>query len=126
MFKEVYKFNEEVLKIDRPTVFPLGSQEHQWLIGALKEEIQELEDSKSLEEEIDALLDLCYFAIGGLKRMGLSVDQAEECFLAIHRANMTKAKGVKSTRENDGSVADAVKDESFKDPVEKIKNIIAS
>tara|TARA_R100000781_G_scaffold105201_1_gene69002 strand:- start:32 stop:415 length:384 start_codon:yes stop_codon:yes gene_type:complete len=126
MITEIYKFNRQVLgRAETQMVLPLDLPEHEWLVAALKEEVQEFEDSKTPAEEVDALIDLCYFAIGGLSRLGLSEQQAWECFDAVHNANMTKKIGVKVTRPNDGSVDDAVKDETFKDPVEKIKEIIS-
>lgn len=125
MIPQVYTFNREVLGLDdRQEVLPLDLPERDWLAAALREEIEELLEARNLAEEVDALIDLCYFAIGGMVRLGLTEMQATSCFEAVHNANMTKKIGVKETRPNDGSVADAVKDESFQDPTYLIKEIL--
>jgi predicted HAD superfamily Cof-like phosphohydrolase len=71
---------------------------------------------------VDALLDLCYFAIGGLRRMGLTEEQARGCFLAIHNANMTKKKGGQAKRGNFED--DAVKPADFVPPDQAIAHIL--
>lgn len=125
MITGVYEFNRKVLGADPDQmVLPLDIPQHDWLVAALKEEIQEFENSETQAEEVDALIDLCYFAIGGLVRMGLSEWQAQECFAVVHEANMTKQPGIKETRPNDGSITDAIKDETFEDPVDRIREII--
>ena len=70
------------------------------------------------------MLDLTYFAIGACVRMGLSEDQTRRCFEAIHNANMAKKKGVKETRTNDGSVADAIKSADWQSPEKIIEDIL--
>ena len=125
MINEIYEFNRAVLGADpRQMVLTLDLPEQEWLVAALKEEIQEFEDSQSDAEKVDALIDLCYFAIGGLVKLGLDEDQAQDCFDAVHRANMTKKPGIKDTRPNDGSIVDAIKDENFQDPTNVIEEII--
>lgn len=125
MITKVYEFNRMVLGVDpQQLVLPLDLPEQTFLIAALEEELQEFKDSTTQAEEVDALLDLCYFAIGGLARLGLSETQSKACFDAIHTANMTKKKGVKDTRPNDGSVADAIKDPNFQDPTKLIEEIL--
>ena len=125
MISDIYKFQKEVIKLS-PPLFPVGLEKasFQWLLSALKEEIDEFEKAKYLSEQVDALIDLCYFAIGGLARMGLTEDQAKACFEAVHKANMTKKPGVISTRENDGSVTDAIKPSEFVDPTQLIEEIL--
>ena len=125
MINEIYEFNRAVLGADpRQMVLTLDLPEQEWLVAALKEEIQEFEDSRSDAEKGDALIDLCYFAIGGLVKLGLDEEQAQACFDAVHRANMTKKPGIKDTRPNDGSIVDAIKDENFQDPTNVIEEII--
>ena len=125
MINEIYEFNREVLGANpRQMVLTLDLPEQEWLVAALKEEIQEFEDSPSDAGKVDALIDLCYFAVGGLVKLGLDEDQAQDCFDAVHRANMTKKPGIKDTRPNDGSIVDAIKDENFQDPTNVIEEII--
>jgi predicted HAD superfamily Cof-like phosphohydrolase len=125
MINEIYEFNRVVLGANpRQMTLSLDLPEQEWLLAALKEEIQEFEDSQSVAGKVDALIDLCYFAVGGLVKLGLDEDQAQDCFDAVHRANMTKKPGIKDTRPNDGSVIDAIKDENFQDPTDAIEEII--
>ena len=73
MITEIYKFNRTIIGVDpAQMVLPLDLPQHEWLTAALKEEIQEFEVSKTEAEKVDALIDLCYFAIGGLARLVLS------------------------------------------------------
>ena len=125
MINEIYEFNRAVLGADpRQMILTLDLPEQEWLVAALKEEIQEFEDSPSDAGKVDALIDLCYFAIGGLVKLGLDEEQAQACVDAVHRANMTKKPGIKDTRPNDGSIVDAIKDENFQDPTDAIEEII--
>ena len=127
MIKEIYEFNKKVIGIDEPKTRLLNTSEREWLITALNEEIEELKtawENESLIDSIDAILDLTYFAIGGLVRQGLKPSQIEACFNAIHHANMSKAKGVKQGRENFDGVGDAIKPEGWMSPEEKMKTII--
>ena len=126
MINEIYDFNRTVLGFnEKQMVLPLDMPEEEWLIASLKEEVQEYEDAMNLPEKVDALIDLAYFAIGGLVKLGLNEEQAQDCFDAVHRGNLTKKSGVNTSRPNDGSIIDAIKDENFQDPTEAIKEIIS-
>lgn len=124
MLSDVYFFNKSILGINRPAPARLSEDEAGWLLMALREEVTELQDSKTLEEDVDALIDLIYFAIGGLCRLGLTKDQAKEAFKAVHRVNVMKKAGVKPSRPQNGSVADAVKPDDLPDPLVKIRRIL--
>ena len=124
---QVCTFNRELLGIKRPNPALLPDEEANWLKQALTEEIKEFDDahrSGELVPTIDALVDLIYFAIGGLYRCGLNPMMIDACFEVVHDANMQKRKGQKATRPTDGSVADAVKSEVWADPAPLIKSII--
>jgi len=129
MIPEIFQFNDQVLGLkdqDRP-LQPLTFKdgEHEFMLKALNEEIAEYTEGfekQDIVTMVDSLLDLCYFAIGGLRRMGLTQNEACSCFLAIHLANMTKKKGTNAKR---GDFADdAVKPESFRPPDEVIRNLL--
>lgn len=127
MISDIIYFNREVLGIERPTVKIPSAQEVDWLCQALHEEVDEFEEGcagDDVGDAVDGLLDLIYFAVGGLHRMGLTEAQINTCFSAVHEANLTKRKGVKATRPQDGSVADAVKSDEFQDPKIKIRAIL--
>jgi predicted HAD superfamily Cof-like phosphohydrolase len=127
MVPEIIHFNREVLGIVRESPKLMPDEEALWLRGALTEEIEEFMDAHAtghLPMAVDGLLDLIYFAVGGLYRMGLDDRKIRECFLAVHVANLTKQRGIKATRPQDGSVADAVKDDTFRDPVLLIEKLL--
>jgi predicted HAD superfamily Cof-like phosphohydrolase len=124
----IVAFNRDVLGVTRDQPKLLTEAEAQWLVKALLEEVSEFHEAhelnSNLPQSVDALLDLIYFAVGGLYRLGLSVDQIMLCFHAVHQANLTKKRGVKDSRPQDGSVADAVKTADFVDPVIHIERIL--
>ena len=127
MIKSIHHFNTELLGIKNDGAHLLGEQEYSWLLGALEEELNEFSEAqhhKDLPGCVDSLLDLTYFAIGGLVRMGLEVEQIEKCFEAVHTANMLKKMGIKDTRPQDGSIADAIKPTGWRPPEEAIRSII--
>ena len=127
MIKDIYEFNHKVLGIYQDTYdgpHKLPDSEELWLTRALLEEIVEFSQAQDVVGKVDALLDLTYFAIGGLARMGVTREQAEACFTSIHNANMRKVFGVKETRTQDGDVADAVKGEDFEAPEDQMRKIL--
>lgn len=127
MIKEICQFNKEVIGIEESHPHLLSETEKEWLMTALNEEVAEFKeayDNMSLTDSVDALLDLTYFAIGGLYRQGLSAEKIQACFNIIHNANMSKAKGVKKGREGFDGVGDAVKPEDWQSPEEQIKALL--
>lgn len=126
MISEVFEFNATVIKPDRsPVPRPLIAQPREHLITCLLEEVEEFQDAGIREDQVDALLDLCYFAIGGLYRIGLTPQEAQACFDAIHEANMTKVRGVKKERPGTEKTGDAVKPKGWKDPKQAIAQILS-
>ena len=99
-----------------------------WLTHALREELDEMtaaQDAEDLSGCVDALIDLIYFAIGGMIRMGLSDDQIKLCFSAVHQANMKKRLGTKPTRAGYGDTPDAIKPDGFNSPEQLILDILS-
>lgn len=119
MIPEIFEFNRSVVKAR--TNEPL---DRDWLLDRLEEEVQEFIDSKHLVDEVDALIDLVYYAIGGLYRLGLTIDQAEECFSVVHKANMLKKKGIRRIGVANKRGEDAVKPKGWQDPKEKLQGIL--
>lgn len=74
-------------------------------------------------KSVDAVIDAAYFAIGAMARTGLTVEQAQACFLAVHEANMTKKRGVAASR-GDMGVTDAAKPVNFVPPDQRIYQIL--
>tara|TARA_R110000744_G_scaffold21338_5_gene55367 strand:+ start:1309 stop:1728 length:420 start_codon:yes stop_codon:yes gene_type:complete len=127
MIKDIYEFNTEILEVKRKGPKLLEEVEINWLIGALREEIQELIDANEIKDLVgcvDGVLDLAYFAVGACVRMGLTKNQIEDCFQVIHTANMAKRKGIKESRPQDGSIADAVKPIEWEPPELAMAKII--
>jgi len=124
-FELVYKFNKEVIGLERYDVDQLAGSEQEWLIGAIAEELDELEvayDKNDIPGQVDALIDTIYFAIGGLVRLGLTQQQAEKSFAVVHAANMAKICGRKARAvEHD---LDAVKPADWNAPELAIRAII--
>lgn len=123
LIDSVFKFNKEVVKIERQSVKALVANELQWLVGVLKEEADELQDSSTVVDQVDALVDCAIFALGGLYRLGLNNGQARDCFLAVMDANFDKKSGQKSSRVFEG-VSDAVKPEGWVGPEKRIADIL--
>lgn len=65
----------------------LSEEEREFRIVCLNEEVQEFEDAVTLEEEIDAMIDLTVFALGTLERMGVHF---QPHWNEVRRANMAK------------------------------------
>jgi predicted HAD superfamily Cof-like phosphohydrolase len=69
----------------------------------IKEEVQELEDSTTREDDVDALVDILVVTIGALHSIGVDVEGA---WNEVHRSNMAKidaGTGVVLRRE-DGKI----------------------
>jgi predicted HAD superfamily Cof-like phosphohydrolase len=127
MIFEVCDFNNQILGIRRPKVALMESKEADMVATFLEEEQQEFIKAHAegdIAKAVDALIDSAYFAIGGLYRLGLSPYTISMCFREVHKANMTKKKGVKDTRPQDGSIPDAVKPEGWNDPIKRIEAIL--
>lgn len=125
---QVIDFNQQVLKIQPRIQRPLSFPEFEITVKALKEETEEfITSSKEADYigQIDALIDLQYFAMGALYKLGLTADQINRCCSAVHSANMEKKLGIKPSR-GDGSAADAIKPEGWEAPEARIGAILES
>lgn len=134
----VFRFNRDVVGIDRPHIQPLCDTEAGWLQGALIEESSELIEASILYDDkgepfdnpdpeaivigqVDACVDAAIFAIGGLARLGLTEEQATRCLHAVMTANFEKKAGVKPGRTG---AQDAIKPEGWVGPEARIKEIL--
>lgn len=125
----VVEFNRDILDI-QPRPFNQVT-DHEFLLTSvqLSEEIAEMEDARDEDNfvgVVDAVIDLIYFAYGALYKHGLSDDQINECFVAVHEANMAKVKGIKETRvvTDSDHPADAVKPDGWVAPEDRIAIIL--
>lgn len=125
LIHHIFEFNETVIGIGDVDLNPLSTDQINWTVKAFTEETNEFAEAAALQDVVgmvDATLDLVYFAVGTLKKMGLSREQAVQCFHIIHSANMTKKRGGKATRGN--FEEDAIKPEDFISPEKKISNLL--
>lgn len=80
----------------------------------LQEELDELRANiNNPEEVVDALIDLIVVATGTLDLFDIN---AQRAWQEVHRANMSKAVGMKETRQNDFGAPDLVKPEGWVAP----------
>ena len=124
--RDVIEFNRDLLGIAQRQVQPLDLEEHTHLSMALQEELKEFNDAVmqgQIVESVDALIDLMYFAVGGLWKHGLTHEQIVKSMRAVHAANMLKRKGKVAKRYT--GAADAVKPEDWVAPEEAIQEILA-
>lgn len=123
---QVVEFNQRVLKIDQRPIDMLKTSEFEISMKCLQEELDEFEEafkSGDIIGCIDAIIDLKYFAVGVMYKMGLTPDHMKQCMTAVHEANMEKKLGVNAKRAVEGA-ADAVKPEGWIPPEERIANIL--
>jgi len=109
----VHQFNADIIGLpipEEPT--RLDVERKKWAFAALDEELQEFLSAETLEDEVDALLDLAYFALGRVIEMGVVPGAA---FEEVHAANMTKRRGKLSKRKYSKGF-DAVKPEGWTPP----------
>ena len=126
MVEQIFDFNEICLKIEHRPIGLLSEQELNYAIKAIEEEGAELIKAHTDQDMIgavDAVLDLIYFSVGFLKRMGLNRDQVRQAMTAVHQSNMAKKLGTQMKRGGDG-VADAVKADGWQGPEERIAEIL--
>lgn len=123
--QDVIEFNRDLLGIEQRTPAMMSVEEHTHLTMALQEELKEFNDAVvegNVVGAVDALIDLMYFAIGGLWKLGLSHMQIVLSMRAVHTANMLKRKGKVAKRYT--GAADAVKPEGWVAPEELIRQIL--
>ena len=125
---QVVDFNQRVLNIAQRPHGLLNPAELDISIKCLHEEIDEFKEAAEKGDfigQVDASIDLQYFAMGVLYKLGLTPDQIVACSTAVHEANMEKKLGVNAKR-GDGSAADAVKPEGWESPEHRIGAILES
>lgn len=121
MIREVEEFNRVVLGLPvpcEPTM--LSESRRDWALTAMKEELDEFAESVTVEEAADAIVDLCYFAIGRGYEMGVDL---QPVFDAVHQANMNKVRGSLSKRPNSLGY-DAVKPEGWTPPEHTLQSVL--
>lgn len=126
IFESIERFNKQVVGVDRSELSLLEPLENSWLLAALEEEITEYaqaSDDGDLVKCVDALIDLIYFAAGGLTRLGLTSSQSQQIFDIVHTANMAKKGGAKKDRAVQSEL-DAYKPDGWMPPEESIRRVL--
>ena len=80
----------------------------------MREELDEFWEATTVEDQVDAMVDLQYFLLGAIAEMGVTAEQYDECWKRVHEANMTKLAGKKPGRTTHGK--DAFKPEDWNPP----------
>ena len=123
----VVDFNKEILGIQQRIVRGMPEKEQEITLKCLAEELAELKQAishNSIVDQVDALIDLVYFAFGAMYKIGLTPQQIKDCCMAVHEANMSKKRGINAKRAT--GAADAVKPEGWVSPEERINKILFS
>ena len=116
VFRLTADFARNIMGVEAPTLpTRLSPNRKTWAGRAFREEVQEFEDAETMEDEVDAIIDLIYFAAGRLHEMG--VDGGAH-FQEVHRPNMRKVRGTLQKRSHGLGVEgyDAVKPDDWTGP----------
>lgn len=97
LYLDVAAFQQKVLGLDQPSHGSYSTLKqtpgYKTTMKGLHEELVELNnalDNECVSEQVDALIDLIYFALGGLYQMGIPFRQ---CWDEVHGKNMQKVRG---------------------------------
>ena len=113
-----YGVHEKINEMDKETL----KKFLHFRISCIQEELDELKGaSKTLlpqlecdpEEVVDALIDICVFAIGTLDLFGVDANQA---WKEVYHANIGKEIGIKKERPNPYGLPDLIKPEGWQAP----------
>jgi len=116
LIEMVYEFNRDIRGEAQPIrPIQLTVEQHQARAVFMSEEVIEFAEATTPEAELDALIDVIYFAIGGMYEMGLKDTQIVDAFSKVHNANMAKVAGKKAERES-VQVTDATKPADWAEP----------
>jgi hypothetical protein len=111
------EFNSKVRLLPRKPIY-LNEYERERQYVMMLEELEEFVASKTAVEQIDALLDLIYVALGAVCEMGINPDPL---FRIIHEANMQKVQGGRPLQDENGKVQ---KPEGWQDPTQALREEI--
>lgn len=122
MFEDVADFQRQILGVKFPRAPEMGSQKERWEgSDKIQEELNELEealeDDMDIVDAVDAYIDIIYFTLGELYKIGVNADHVWQF---VHKRNMEKKKG-KTKRNHE---TDAMKPEGWQDPKTMIKDYL--
>lgn len=96
-------------------------------IDRLHEEVEESYGAHALDDFVgffDALLDLAYVTYGTALRVGITPEQWERGFAAVHRANMAKIKVTDVDDSRFKNTNDIIKPKGWVGPEQELRKII--
>lgn len=109
LVKDVYEFNEKIIGTKQPdTPTTLSRERLLFALTAMYEELHEFtlaSNQNNVAEQVDAMIDLIYFAIGRCYEIGISQEAFMACWNLVQEKNMAKKRGTK----NRGTDQDACK-----------------
>lgn len=88
--KMVQEFHERFGHPVGEVLTELDEKRVEFRADLMAEEVREYRHAKTYIDQIDAIVDLLYFAYGTLVEMGIRDTTAEKCFQLVHDANMAK------------------------------------
>jgi predicted HAD superfamily Cof-like phosphohydrolase len=97
LFKQVLEFHEKFAFANFLGPNHLSVRERRIRVGMMLEELKEYVTAATLEDELDALVDLVVFALGTAVRHGFT--RFDEAFERVMRANMQKERGESGDRD---------------------------
>ncbi|SHE36239.1 Predicted phosphohydrolase, Cof family, HAD superfamily [Seinonella peptonophila] len=120
VWKKVLEFHQlfSVPHATKPTM--LTTERAKVRMEWIQEELGEMIEAQTLDEQADAMIDTIYLALGTLVEMGV---KPEKLFEIVHEANMSKCwkDGKPRYRESDGKV---IKPPTWIDPAPRLKDEI--
>ena len=114
LIEDIEKFHEKYgLEYKDPISRHLSPEEKEFRVRCLLEEVQEYIAAKTLEEEVDAIIDLIYFALGTSYRHGFNFYDG---WKEVHKSNMSKVRAEKKEDSKRDFELDVVKPSDWKAP----------
>ena len=114
LIEDIEKFHEKYgLEYKDSISRHLSPEEKEFRIRCMLEELQEYIAAKTLEEEVDALIDLIYFALGTSYRHGFNFYDG---WKSVHKSNMSKVRAEKKEDSKRDFELDVVKPDNWKAP----------
>ena len=98
-----FKDQEKFMKACDQTVGAENLEQYKLYHKLIKEEVQELEDSRTIEDDLDALIDILVVTIGAIHSMGADAEGAWKEVMRTNFAKIDKDTGKVRKRE-DGKV----------------------
>lgn len=92
IYSDVAEFNKKIFWANpQEQMTALDGDIKLHAVTALREEVEEFNKAEDLEGQVDAIIDLLYFALGRLYLMGVPI---EACWDEIQRSNMSKERKI--------------------------------